>query len=97
METTIKTRVGKLLDVTDQRSAWSRGVLVYAHELLDFMLEAELQRLARMDRGTVSAETKRFNLSNALLGVALPFGLALAEALCGKATADKIRAGVLAD
>lgn len=39
-----------------------------------------LLTLARMDRGTVSAETKRFNLSNALLGVALPFESTVFEA-----------------
>lgn len=32
-----------------------------------------LLTLARMDRGTVTAEMKRFDLSKALLGVALPF------------------------
>ena len=39
-----------------------------------------LLTLARMDRGTVTAEMKRFNLSQALLGVALPFESTVFEA-----------------
>jgi len=39
-----------------------------------------LLTLARMDKGTVAAELKRFNLSEALLGVALPFESTVFEA-----------------
>jgi len=39
-----------------------------------------LLTLARMDRGTVTAEMKRFDLSQALLGVALPFESTVFEA-----------------
>jgi signal transduction histidine kinase len=39
-----------------------------------------LLTLARMDKGTVTAEMKRFDLSQALLGVALPFESTVFEA-----------------
>lgn len=43
-------------------------------------LVQSLLTLARMDRGAVAAELTRFNLSNALLAVALPFESTLFEA-----------------
>jgi len=43
-------------------------------------LVQSLLTLARMDKGTVAAELKRFDLSNALLGVALPFESTVFEA-----------------
>ena len=43
-------------------------------------LVQNLLTLARMDKGTVAAEIKRFNLSDALMGVALPFESTVFEA-----------------
>lgn len=43
-------------------------------------LVQSLLTLARMDKGTVTAEMKRFDLSQALLGVALPFESTVFEA-----------------
>lgn len=43
-------------------------------------LVQSLLTLARMDKGTVAAQLKRFNLSDALLGVALPFESTVFEA-----------------
>ena len=43
-------------------------------------LVQSLLTLARMDKGTVTAEMKRFDLSKALLGVALPFESTVFEA-----------------
>lgn len=43
-------------------------------------LVQSLLTLARMDKGAVAAEIKRFDLSNALLGVALPFESTVFEA-----------------
>ena len=43
-------------------------------------LVQSLLTLARMDKGTVAAELKRFNLSDALLAVALPFESTVFEA-----------------
>ena len=43
-------------------------------------LVQNLLTLARMDKGSTTAETKRFNLSDALLGVALPFESTVFEA-----------------
>ena len=43
-------------------------------------LVQSLLTLARMDKGTVAAEMKRFNLSDALMGVALPFESTVFEA-----------------
>ena len=43
-------------------------------------LVQSLLTLARMDKGTVAAEIKRFNLSDALLSVALPFESTVFEA-----------------
>ena len=43
-------------------------------------LVQNLLTLARMDKGTVAAEMKRFNLSDALMGVALPFESTVFEA-----------------
>ncbi len=43
-------------------------------------LVQSLLTLARMDKGTVAAEMKRFDLSKALLGVALPFESTVFEA-----------------
>ena len=43
-------------------------------------LVQSLLTLARMDKGTVAAELKRFNLSDALLSVALPFESTVFEA-----------------
>ena len=43
-------------------------------------LVQNLLTLARMDKGTVTAEMKRFDLSQALLGVALPFESTVFEA-----------------
>ena len=43
-------------------------------------LVQNLLTLARMDKGTVAAELKRFNLSDALLSVALPFESTVFEA-----------------
>lgn len=43
-------------------------------------LVQNLLTLARMDKGTVAAEMKRFDLSSALLGVALPFESTVFEA-----------------
>ena len=43
-------------------------------------LVQSLLTLARMDKGTVAAELTRFNLSDALLGVALPFESTVFEA-----------------
>lgn len=43
-------------------------------------LVQNLLTLARMDKGTVSAQMERFDLSNALLGVALPFESTVFEA-----------------
>ncbi len=43
-------------------------------------LVQNLLTLARMDKGTVAVEMKRFNLSDALMGVALPFESTVFEA-----------------
>ena len=43
-------------------------------------LVQNLLTLARMDKGTVAAQIRRFNLSDALLGVALPFESTVFEA-----------------
>ncbi|MDO4867703.1 MAG: HAMP domain-containing sensor histidine kinase [Clostridia bacterium] len=51
-----------------------------------------LLTLARMDRGTVTAQLKRMNLSEALLGVALPFESTVFEA--GKTLETDIPEGV---
>ena len=51
-----------------------------------------LLTLARMDRGTVTAELKRFDLSAALLGVALPFESTVFEA--GRTLETRVPDGV---
>ena len=55
-------------------------------------LVQNLLTLARMDKGTVAAEMKRFNLSDALLAVALPFESTVFEA--GKTLETDIPEGV---
>ena len=55
-------------------------------------LVQNLLTLARMDRGTVAAEMKRFNLSDALTGVALPFESTVFEA--GRTLETEIPEGV---
>ncbi len=55
-------------------------------------LVQSLLTLARMDRGTVTAQLKRMNLSEALLGVALPFESTVFEA--GKTLETDIPEGV---
>ena len=55
-------------------------------------LVQNLLTLARMDRGTVAAQTRRFNLSDALLAVALPFESTVFEA--GRTLETEIPDGV---
>ena len=55
-------------------------------------LVQNLLTLARMDKGTVTARMERFDLSNALLGVALPFESTVFEA--GKTLETDIPEGV---
>ena len=55
-------------------------------------LVQSLLTLARMDKGTVTARMERFDLSNALLGVALPFESTVFEA--GKTLETDIPEGV---
>ena len=55
-------------------------------------LVQSLLTLARMDKGTVTAQMKRFNLSDALLGVALPFESTVFEA--GKTLETDIPDGI---
>ena len=55
-------------------------------------LVQSLLTLARMDKGTVAAEMKRFNLSDALLAVALPFESTVFEA--GRTLETEIPEGV---
>lgn len=55
-------------------------------------LVQNLLTLARMDKGTVSAQMERFDLSNALLGVALPFESTVFEA--GRTLETEVPEGV---
>ncbi len=56
-------------------------------------LVQSLLTLARMDRGTVTAKMKRFNLSDALLSVALPFESTVFEA--GRTLETDVPGGVM--
>ena len=96
----MKQEISKTIDVADRRSAWSRGVIVYAQELLDSLSETELRECALLGGGDGWSTIKNAMLNGAKDwkeyswgGCSLIYDADIAERLCSPSELKRTRNG----
>lgn len=95
----MKQEISKALEVTDARSAWKRGVIAYAQELLDNFTEAELREYAQLDgNGAKDFQNTALNGADSWKeyswgGCSLIYNSDIAERLCSPSELKRTRHG----